>query len=60
MTRIQETKAAYSILTFENDLLKETYQYGQIDDVFFKIIKQLIAKNCDKLEYDSIFREERS
>lgn len=49
MTRIQKTKAAYSILTFEKDLLKETYLYGQIDDLFFKQIKLIIEQKCIQL-----------
>lgn len=56
MTRIQKTKAAHSILTYEKDLLKQTYVYGQIDDFFYKQIKLIIEKSWFKLENDSVYK----
>jgi hypothetical protein len=60
MKRIQTTKAAQSILTFEKEIVDHSYQYGQINDTFHKEVMSIVEQCVTNLEKDSDFKEEMS
>ena len=57
MKRIQTTKASSSILSYQKKQLVNSYQYGEIDEVFFKQLNEIIHKTEKQLESDSNARE---
>lgn len=53
MKRIQTTKAAQSILTYQKEIIHISHQYGQIDGPFYKLLNNAIDSAVASLENDS-------
>lgn len=56
MKRIQTTKAAQSILTYEKELVENSHQYGQLGETFYKQMLAMLEDLNARLEKDSDFR----